>query len=149
MRFNIQTAREKAGLSQAQLGELLGVSSVTISNWENSKSRHPIKPHIYNAVNYVTNYSYNMVINKFCPNKFCLIQELIDKENVRLYYYDVVESTKQLKADLKLRHNDMAKMLELNKFMFSIFHKQDSKLSMANLKYIFQNKLVKMQRDLN
>lgn len=35
---DVKSIREKLGLTQAQLGEAVGVDQSTVSNWENGKS---------------------------------------------------------------------------------------------------------------
>lgn len=47
MKFDLMKYRKRKGLSQSELGRLIGCSQITISNWELGKS-HPNVEQLYN-----------------------------------------------------------------------------------------------------
>lgn len=60
MSITLKAARVNAGLTQAQFSDVLGVSKLTVSEWETGKRR--IKPIYLPAISRVLNVSMNDLI---------------------------------------------------------------------------------------
>ena len=93
----LKAARKQKGLSQTELGKLLGVQAQTISNWENGKSEPNLK-----------------TINKLCDVLNIPIYSLISKEADYQLNYDeafVINKYRELNDDGKKMIINLLKMI--------------------------------------
>lgn len=78
----IKEARENAGFTQKELGEIIGVTSSAITNYENETS-HPKEPILYALIN-ALHVDANFLFQD-CVNNFDTLFSLSEREHIKKY----------------------------------------------------------------